>query len=377
MNSISIYNYKNFKHLEISDIGNVNLVVGKNNAGKSSLLEAISVLASDASVEWLKTLLELRGINSRVEYSGNSDNYELENFCSFYHNRDCGAFRTDPIRITATDAANDNSKDIEMKIVDIVEIVETDKDGSEIRRRVVYDPENAEIIVDGDISQALMVSINGVKSILSFGYIKRRYGANAQDKPFEYVRTAEFTGDRNPRLFDNVALTPLEPMLIEALHIIDDRIEAINFLKDDTTPRFIQSKKNDDNRVPFVVLNGESEKYRLSTMGDGINRILTIILSALNCCNGILLIDEFENGLHYSVQEGLWSLIYRLSQKLNIQVFATTHSEDCIKSFLRATKNSGTSRLIRLESTDSDVEAVIYRDADELDYITNNDIETR
>ncbi len=35
MNSISIYNYKNFKHLEISDIGNVNLVVGKNNAGKS------------------------------------------------------------------------------------------------------------------------------------------------------------------------------------------------------------------------------------------------------------------------------------------------------------------------------------------------------
>jgi AAA15 family ATPase/GTPase len=68
-------------------------------------------------------------------------------------------------------------------------------------------------------------------------------------------------------------------------------------------------------------------------MGDGMNRILTIILALVNSDNGCLLIDEFENGLHYTVQENLWRIIFHLSKELNIQVFATTHSEDCIKGF--------------------------------------------
>ena len=67
-------------------------------------------------------------------------------------------------------------------------------------------------------------------------------------------------------------------------------------------------------------------------MGDGINRILTIILAMLNCENGVLLIDEFENGLHYSVQHQLWKVINDLSTKLNVQVFATTHSMDTLRS---------------------------------------------
>ena len=66
-------------------------------------------------------------------------------------------------------------------------------------------------------------------------------------------------------------------------------------------------------------------------MGDGINRILTIILAMVNCENGYLLIDEFENGLHYSVQEKLWEIIFYLAKRLNIQVFATTHSNDTIE----------------------------------------------
>ena len=44
-------------------------------------------------------------------------------------------------------------------------------------------------------------------------------------------------------------------------------------------------------------------------------------------------IDEFDNGLHYSVQKSLWKMIFSLAKQLNIQVFATTHSWDCIQSF--------------------------------------------
>ena len=62
----------------------------------------------------------------------------------------------------------------------------------------------------------------------------------------------------------------------------------------------------------------------------------TIVLSLVNARGGVLLIDEFENGLHYSVQLDAWRMIFNLAQSLNVQVFATTHSWDAVESFQTA-----------------------------------------
>ncbi len=86
-------------------------------------------------------------------------------------------------------------------------------------------------------------------------------------------------------------------------------------------------------RVPVVVLRDSAKRYRLSSMGDGINRVLTIILALLNCKDGILLIDEFENGLHHSVQSQLWKIIFELSEELNIQRCLPQH---IVKTLLKA-----------------------------------------
>lgn len=382
MNSIEIFNFKNFGHLKIGNLGALNLIVGRNNTGKSTLLESISLLASGANIGWIKDLLEIRGINARFSLNAEQpDMLELENFCSLYHNRSYEAFKHEPIKIKTDEDNGSQSTSIEIKIVDLIEITDTDDNGNETRRRVIRDTDDNQIIIDGEVRPGLLITNNESKTIYTVGNTPRRMYTGERNIPFEYVRTAEFTGDKNPALFDKVALTPLEPVLIEALHIIDNRIEALNFLKDDNRVRptpFAMRRDPDDNRVPYVVLQGTTEKYRLSTMGDGINRILTIILSMLNCRNGILLVDEFENGLHYSVQTGLWGLIGRLAQELNIQVFATTHSLDCIKSFLNATRDTGIGRLIRLEKrTNGEEIAVMYDEADELDYITDNNVETR
>jgi AAA15 family ATPase/GTPase len=119
--------------------------------------------------------------------------------------------------------------------------------------------------------------------------------------------------------------------------------------------------------------------YTLKSMGDGINRILTIILALVNSDNGFLLIDEFENGLHYSVQEKLWEIIFSLSEKLNIQVFATTHSEDSILGFESILNDKETQlegKLIRLELTNGFVRQVEFN-ADELKIASDGNIETR
>jgi AAA15 family ATPase/GTPase len=68
-------------------------------------------------------------------------------------------------------------------------------------------------------------------------------------------------------------------------------------------------------------------------MGDGMVRVLQLLLLLVPAKGGLYLVDEFENGLHYSVQEKVWEMIFELARISNIQVFATTHSWDCIEAF--------------------------------------------
>jgi len=70
-------------------------------------------------------------------------------------------------------------------------------------------------------------------------------------------------------------------------------------------------------------------------------RIFQIIVALVNAQNGILLVDEFENGLHWSVQPKVWDIVFRLANDLNVQVFATTHSRDCVDGYQQAWKEHG------------------------------------
>lgn len=180
----------------------------------------------------------------------------------------------------------------------------------------------------------------------------------------------------NPSLFDKLALTPLQKEVVKALQIIEQRIVDLNFLKDDRRRNRLSRERNEDERVPYVVFEGESKPRRLSSMGDGINRILTIILAMLNTKEGVLLIDEFENGLHYSVQQKLRKVIFSLSRMLNIQVFVTTHSRDAIRAFVAENiENDGT--FIRLERRKNKVVAVTYDNKEDLELVLEQDIEIR
>lgn len=382
MKSIEILNFKTFNHLKIDNLGLVNLIVGKNNSGKSTLLEAISIIASGGNMGWLRKLLEIRGINNFIPSdSEQREIQELNNFATLYPDNDLRKFKESPIEINIAEekSAVSAASSVQIKLADYFRFVESDENGSQTMRVVLSDGLNSdEEFLEGEHISGLQISVNSTKSIYIFGTGSLKSFIIERNLPFEYVRTSEFTGDKNPALFDKVALSPLEQELIKGLHIIEPRITAINFLKDETSLRSVSGQRSRENRVPYVVLDGDLNKHRLSTMGDGVNRILTIILSMINCRNGILLIDEFENGLHYTVQTDLWHLICQLAKKLNIQVFATTHSKDCINSFLKATREDrGISRLIRLEKRRTGEIAVVYDEEDELEYISDNNVETR
>ena len=380
MKSVEISNFKNFRYLKVDNLKRLNLIIGKNNTGKSTLLEALSIIASAADTEWIKRLITQRGLVYDPR-TVNPDNNEIKrgekSLCSLYHNHNCEEFYRNPIVFCTTtiDKLTDTvlQNEIKLYLADVGQICEINEEGEEVRRRIIIRPEE-KTEIDASIIRPALIAVrdnNESRYIHSIGVRSMRSQTLDLTIPFQYVRTTDFTVDNNSVMFDKIALTPLESYLIEALQIIDRRIKAINFLKDENYTGIMKR------REPFVVLEDTMEKYKLSIMGDGLNHILTIILSLLNSCNGILLIDEFENGLHYSIQRSLWSFISELAIKLNVQVFATTHSSDCIKSFIDATSTLDESCIIRLEKRKAGEIAVVYCEAEELGYISNNNIEIR
>ena len=130
-------------------------------------------------------------------------------------------------------------------------------------------------------------------------------------------------------------------------------------------------------------LKDEDAPVPLNSMGDGISRVLQLFLKLFAARGGFLLIDEFENGLHYSVQEEVWRLIFDQAEKLDVQVFATTHSWDCIESFAKVAveKKATEGVLFRIgrsvrTSDQGKVIATIF-DEQKLLNITQSDIEVR
>jgi AAA15 family ATPase/GTPase len=108
-------------------------------------------------------------------------------------------------------------------------------------------------------------------------------------------------------------------------------------------------------------------------------RLLGLILTLIECENGMLLIDEVEIGFHYSVLPDVWKLIFKTAKDLNVQVFATTHSKDCIEAFTQAAIDDEESEgmLIRLERNKDDKIIAKIFDEESLETIERRNIEVR
>ena len=114
-------------------------------------------------------------------------------------------------------------------------------------------------------------------------------------------------------------------------------------------------------------MNNKVEPVLLNSLGDGINRFMAIICAIWASKDGFLFIDEVENGIHYTNLEKLWKIIFEVSEDANCQVFATTHSKECIEAFNRENEeDNGT--FIELYKNKKDEIVAKTRDFEQLDY---------
>lgn len=372
--SLQIKNFKNLKEIKINSLGLVNLITGKNNTGKSTILEAVAIYASRGDLGPIFQILSERGENVKAENNQkNITEYNLRAWSSFFTDRQVSFNPSDFISIGKIDnSLFENSNDsISLRFVKYFEEIQKDDQGIvNTRRRILLASDSVEQFTAFKVGLEIRVA-NG-SYLLPLDEVTRRtrfgFKGLGPSVNFEFIRTRNIDRETNGKLFDNIALTEKEQLVIDALKIIEPATERIAFIEEDYRER---------NAV--IKLSTSQGVLPLRGMGDGINRILTIILALVNSDNGFLLIDEFENGLHHTVQEQLWEIIFKIAKQLNIQVFATTHSEDCISGFeniLNNPENSLNGKFIRLENENGTVRQVEFS-ANELRIAHNLNIETR
>lgn len=349
--SLYIRNYRNLKELSIKSLGRINLISGKNNTGKSSVLEAISLYAGGENINSLIQILENRGeyTPNLLQNTENQQEINIKALLSLF-----------------TDRKYSNSKDGRI-IIGTADV----KD----HYSLYFEEPTEKQKKEGSIESSRRFLCLKVKEKTTIINLSQKLESQRQPSFIlptalnsDFIHTNNIDRNINGVLFDNVALTDKEQFVIDALRIIEPRTERITFIE-----------SYNKARTAVVKLSGEKTVVPIGSMGDGINRILTVILALVNCSGGYLLIDEFENGLHYTVQDRLWEIVFKLSAGLNIQVFATTHSNDCIASFTRILnreQNKDSGKYIRLDNIDGVIKEVSFT-PDELDVANNQDIEIR
>ena len=164
--------------------------------------------------------------------------------------------------------------------------------------------------------------------IVQFNQARRFPRAHTEDaKPVRYISTAGLSVDAVVRMFENVVLTPEEAMVVEALSIIEPDIERL------ATVGTERRRGYPGERGGIVVkCRSSSQRVPIGSMGDGMWRMLGLALAMAAAEGGILLVDEIDTGLHYTVMDGMWKMLAEGARRFSTQVFATTHSRDCYES---------------------------------------------
>jgi AAA15 family ATPase/GTPase len=376
LDSLDIKNYRNLKELRIASLGRVNLITGKNNTGKSTILEAIAIYATKGDLTLLYQLLGERGENFRQsDANKNFTESNIRALSSLFTNRHIGFETENSISIghvenTLFGEEKSSDKSVSLRFVKYFDEIQRDNQGVIITRKRTLlgneaDKQLANFKVGVEIRVGNSSYILSLDEERPYRFAYRGLGNNER---FQFIRTRNIDREINGKLWDNITLTEKEKYVIEALKIIEPTTERIAFIEE-----------NSRERTAVIKLANTSTVLPLRSMGDGINRVLTIILALVNSDNGFLLIDEFENGLHHTVQEQLWKIIFNLAQELKVQIFITTHSEDCIAGFekiLNSPDNKLGGKLIRLDNVNGTIKQVEFN-AQELKIATDQNIETR
>jgi AAA domain, putative AbiEii toxin, Type IV TA system/AAA domain len=394
---LQIRGFRGFDQLDVTHFGRVNLVVGQNNAGKSSLLEAIRLYAGEGALSVLVNLLL-----SRDEVTGGLNRTDERartvplGFASIAYGRKAITPDSRPVSIGPLSGKDQLTLAFER-------YVETIDEETNRRIRQPYFWNEFDVVGESEaLPVALIIRFAGERRRLVPIDENRAWQMSVSDTrrmrnqvvdtyattPVGYIGPSGVSTTGMGELWDGITLTPYEDNVLSSLRIIAPNVAGLAFVgiaesaSDGTSSSDRRPLGVTSGRIPVVRLEGDEYPIPLRSMGDGMTRLLGITLALASAANGILLVDEIENGVHYSVQPDLWRLIFGVAKQLNVQVFATTHSWDTVVAFQSvAAESAGVPEaseglLIRLQRLRGETRPTLF-DAEKLAIATREQIEVR
>lgn len=380
LDSLEIHNFRAFRHLEIEKLGKVNLIVGKNSVGKSALLEAIRLYAAQGAPGVIGDLLQDRDEWSPRQSRPREANDTLIPVDNLFYGRQSLVQNNSVIRIGP---AGLRSKTLTLEVGWVA--LKTDSDGERTWIRVAS-PIGVELnsIDDSDtIEPRLVIQYNSDRSQLlrlNSNWLSQSArpildAATRSAKPV-FIATAGLSIEEIVVRWEQISLLPeIKGSVIGALQIIVPEVENLDIighrqLAGESLSRYTP--------VVMAKLADVQQPVPMRSLGEGMIRVFGMALALVTAQDTVLLIDEIDRGLHHSVQIEVWRLIFALAETLNVQVFATTHSWDCVAAFQHVADEDAQqdSILIRLQREGDDVVPVLIDEAT-LAIVTREQIEIR
>jgi len=335
---ISIKNFRGFQKLEVSECARLNLVVGENNVGKTALLEAIFLHIGPKNPELSLRLPAFRGIEFQ-ELSAESL------WCSLFYR-----FNNDEKIILESYDEKGNIQKLEIELGTKEKLTMNRHEDKQIKIPTVSvvtsssPPNRIELKYINSKQQAHIASATIEPDGLKIKNLRN------PDFPGIYVLARGKGGSREDA--DRYSLLDVkgeQNVILEILKKIEPRLSRLSVVSSPLGSS-IQGEIGIGRLLPIQL------------MGDGTARLLTLALAITSATNGIVLVDEIENGMHYSIMEDVFKEIISLANLYNVQIFATTHSLECVHAAYHSfeTFDKKDFAVIRLDRINDTIKATLY-----------------
>jgi predicted ATPase len=334
-----INNFKCFKELTVPELGRITLIGGRNNVGKTTLLEALFVYLDRINPRMIIRLFGWRGIpevllqpetvwgpvfydqdmSQEIQISVKSDSER--GVAKFTFNKQY--FPPQATGVIPPEQASVKTEDRTPRM-EALDIDYIDRDGRVVQRSHLYTTPQGE--------PALNVDFASYRPRPAVCFPSRSHIAPIQ------------TTDA----FSQVAKMGKEEEIIDILQIIEPRLKNLKVITTGGIP-LVQGK-----------LDGLTNTLPVNLMGEGMEKILSLSTSIVSGGFHYILIDEIENGLHYSVMADIWKMIGKAARQYNCQIIATTHSDECLEAaHVALTDMREDFRYVRLDRQDGLITAKV------------------
>ena len=326
--SLRIRGFRCFKELEIEHLSDINLIAGKNNSGKTSLLEAVFLLGGAGNARMASDPHVVRGLEH-----GTLGESEWNVWNQFFNGLDMGS---------TIEIAGIHSKYGKMDL----------QISSSWQPQTEVPLDRPETDYSDDCT-------------LTFTYFD--YTGIGTDNHI-HIRGDKFEIDQSTHGFPFPAII-LVPRLRRSMH--DDASRFANLRRQKRGDILLSAMKAVEPRlesIEVIYSNGSpmiwgdiglSELVPLPSMGEGMTQIARLVLAIGTTPNGLVLVDEIENGFHHSVLADVWRAVDEAARLFRAQVFATTHSLECVEAAHESLSDERFS-LHRLEFAEGTSRCVTY-----------------